>query len=153
MRAVFHGEYWLEVFLVPGLNDAPDQVARIAALAREIAPDRIHLNTAVRPSLTQSVQAVPNARLLELARQFMPVAEVSATASSPAPGPDPGAPVPLDLTGRIVALLLRHPCTAADIGMTMGVALVDVQGVLDRMTGQGAIRAEQRAGNRFYIAE
>jgi wyosine [tRNA(Phe)-imidazoG37] synthetase (radical SAM superfamily) len=48
-REEFKGEMWIEVFLVAGMNSIPSDVAKIAALVDLLKPDRIHLNTAVRP--------------------------------------------------------------------------------------------------------
>ena len=48
-RAQFKGQLWIEVFLIAGTNSTPTNVRKIADLAKGIGPDRIHLNTAVRP--------------------------------------------------------------------------------------------------------
>ena len=44
------GQVWLEVMLVAGLNDTPEAVSKIAGLVRETRPDRVQLNTVVRPT-------------------------------------------------------------------------------------------------------
>ncbi|HOX06170.1 MAG TPA: radical SAM protein [Planctomycetota bacterium] len=77
-RGRFRGQLWLEVMLVAGVNDSEDEVRRIAALAGRIRPDRVQLNTAVRPPAESSVRPVPPERLAELARLFDPPAEVIA---------------------------------------------------------------------------
>ncbi len=48
-RRRFPGRLWLEVVLLKGVNDSPRELARIAALAARIRPERVQLNTAVRP--------------------------------------------------------------------------------------------------------
>ena len=58
LRQELRGAYWIEVFVVPGVNDRPEDMARIAALARSIGPDRVHLNTAVRPPAESAVAPV-----------------------------------------------------------------------------------------------
>ena len=47
-RESFRAKLWLEVFLVPGMNSRCLQVEQIARIAETLAPDEIHLNTAVR---------------------------------------------------------------------------------------------------------
>jgi len=47
LREEFEGEIWLEVMLVKGLNDF--EVHKIAQAAKRIRPDKIQLNTVVRP--------------------------------------------------------------------------------------------------------
>ena len=48
-RDQFKGKLWAEVFLLEGVNARDSQVARIAELVDRVSPDRVHLNTAVRP--------------------------------------------------------------------------------------------------------
>lgn len=58
------------VFIIPGVNDQPEQVQRIAALAQTFQPDTIALNTAVRPPADGTVTACPPERLRELTALF-----------------------------------------------------------------------------------
>lgn len=152
MRSAFHGEYWLEVFLVEGLNDSEEQVQRIAALARDIRPDRIHLNTAIRPSLVSNVHAVSHAKMSDFARLFTPVAELAWSepqkGSAGGPAPVPGG----DLDAYIDGLIRRHPCTAADIAATLGSGAAETDAALQRLIGAGKVREEQRAGSRFLVS-
>ena len=152
MRAAFDGEYWLEVFLVQGLNDSMEQVQRIAALARDIRPDRIHLNTAVRPSLAGQAPAVDSVRMNDLARLFTPVAELP-WSTSPA-GVSVGAtPAAADLDGRIDGLIRRHPCTAADIAVALACSAAETEAALQRLIRAGKAQEEQRAGTRFLVSK
>ncbi len=151
MRAEFKGEFWLEVFLVAGVNDHPDQVARIASLANKIRPDRIHLNTAVRPPQAVTVQAVSSERLADLARLFTPVAELSV---SPPPSVPAGRQATVDngqLEGRLLSLIQRHPCTVADMASTMGVDVQEAERVLTGLVERCVIRTDLRQGTLFYL--
>ncbi|NCC53580.1 MAG: radical SAM protein, partial [Spartobacteria bacterium] len=58
LRREFDGELWMEIFLLPGINDTPEQAEKIAAIAQTIHPDRIHLNTVVRPPAQATLQPV-----------------------------------------------------------------------------------------------
>jgi len=75
-RTAFSGTLWLEVFIVWGMNSIPMDVQAIARLAQTVHPDLVQLNTAVRPPAEEFVQALPRARLEELAALFDPPAEV-----------------------------------------------------------------------------
>ena len=74
----FAGEVWLEVMILKGLTDTESDVSAIAMLARRLRPDRIQLNTAVRPAAEEDVAAVARDRLETLAARFDPPAEVVA---------------------------------------------------------------------------
>lgn len=140
-RREFSGEYWLEVFVVPGLNDDPERMGRIARLAERIGPDRIHLNTAVRPAQDGLVKPVPSFRMAELAELFNPVAEVIGVAVAPAPT---GAPAMTadELVERILGLIQRHPVTTADLCATLGVRETEVESSVTLLLARGVIRIE-----------
>lgn len=150
MREEFTGEFWLEVFLVHGVNDHVDQVGRIAALAAEIRPDRIHLNTAIRPPARRWVGVVPAERLEELAALFHPAAEVVAISRAPAPAAPAAAVHGALLTDRVAALIRRHPATAAEIAAALGAEDTAVEGALKVLLDTGAAESEQRGHSRYY---
>ena len=115
----FPGALWLEVFLLRGVNDAPDDVARIAALAESISPDVIQLNTVVRPPADATATALSQGDLELLAPLFSTPAEIIARfcASSPSPAGLPVTP------RHVLAMLTRRPCTGKDIAAAFDITL------------------------------
>jgi wyosine [tRNA(Phe)-imidazoG37] synthetase (radical SAM superfamily) len=75
-RGEFKGQLWIEVVVLLGINDSDSAIAEIAKLAGEIGPDRIHLNTVVRPAAEDRAKAVSVSRLREFSSCFSPRAEV-----------------------------------------------------------------------------
>ena len=69
-RREFAGQIWLEVFLVAGVNTDAEQIEKIKGLIERIRPDKVHLNTAVRPPAEPDVRAVPAETLDRIARQI-----------------------------------------------------------------------------------
>jgi wyosine [tRNA(Phe)-imidazoG37] synthetase (radical SAM superfamily) len=139
-RREFSGEYWLEVFVVPGVNDDPERMGRIARLAERIGPDRIHLNTAVRPAQDGLVKPVPSFRMAELAGLFNPIAEVIGVAVAPAPAAP--AMTADELVERILGLIQRHPVTTADLCATLGAGGEEVDSAVTVLLARGVIRIE-----------
>lgn len=144
-RREFGGEFWLEVFLVPGLNSSVAKVKAIAALARDLRPDRIQLNTAVRPTAEAGVAAVPEEQMRELAALFEPPAEICAAFAA-----DPSAAGRAE-AAAILAMLQRRPCTLRDITAAFAIKADQVAPVLEALTRRGLIRHEDRAGDRYYL--
>jgi wyosine [tRNA(Phe)-imidazoG37] synthetase (radical SAM superfamily) len=100
-RQEYQGRLDLEVFIVPGMNDTPEQVDRIAALAKRFSPDDISLNTAVRPTADPSLRACPAEQMAQLSLRF--------GASAHDSGPQ-NTPMPENMTAEErAALALRHP--------------------------------------------
>jgi wyosine [tRNA(Phe)-imidazoG37] synthetase (radical SAM superfamily) len=144
LRAEFAGEIWMEVFLVPGLNTLPEQVKKIAALAAEISPDRIQLNTAVRPPAEQFVQPVPERYLHELAGLFEPQAEIIASFKA-------GESSRMDLTpDSLLNLIVRHPATVEQIAQMTGRSIAEVSNALDGMAER--LQRIERNGALYYQA-
>lgn len=76
LRGEFSGKLWMEVFVLAGMNDRAESVQKIAALADNICPDRIHLNTVARPPAEETAVRVPANVLERFASLFNPRAEV-----------------------------------------------------------------------------
>lgn len=59
----FQGQLWLEVMLLAEINDSPDQLEAIKALVDEIKPDRVYVNTPVRPPADSTVKIPDHERI------------------------------------------------------------------------------------------
>jgi wyosine [tRNA(Phe)-imidazoG37] synthetase (radical SAM superfamily) len=150
MRREFSGDYWIEVFLVPGLNDETEAVRNIAALVRDLRPDHVHLNSAVRPAQDRSVQPLSIERLQELAALFTPVAEVSAAAAPAIQAPAAGDSG-VALEARVLALLQRHPSRREDIPAALGVTAAAGDAVINRLLAARRIRWEPAETGDFLV--
>ena len=134
-RNGFTGELWLEVFVAWGVNSTPKDIAKIAELARSFKPDRIHLNTAVRPPAESFVHPMPMQKLERLAEYFDPLAEVVAefgSETTPSVQADEGA---------VLAMLRRRPCTAKDISRALGLHLNEVSKYIGKLERTDVIQA------------
>jgi len=140
-RTEFSGELWIEVFLMDDINADPKQVARIAALASEIHPDKIHLNTAVRPPAESSVHPVASEKLEALCGLFTPRAEVIASFATDAQS---GGELN---TENLIELIRRHPATAAQLAEMFGVK----PGALLPLLNDARLQTEVRGEETYYI--
>ena len=145
-RKQFHGKLWMEVFLIAGMNAAPSDVGRIAALAKEIEPDRIQLNTVVRPPAEKFATALSIERLSSFCPLFHPTAEVIAEFST-------GKNLRLQANKEtILSMLQRRPCTADQIAEGFGMHLNEVSKYLGNLIRTGQIREERKNNNVYYAA-
>jgi wyosine [tRNA(Phe)-imidazoG37] synthetase (radical SAM superfamily) len=144
-RDEFKGELWIEVFLVAGMNSIPSDVVKIAALAGLLGPDRIHLNTAVRPPAEDFVAPLSREHLASLCKLFQPPAEVIAEYKAKR-----GFQTRAN-QDAIISMLQRRPCTAEDIAGAFGMHLNEVSKYLGNFLRQGRIRTERTSGSLYYI--
>jgi len=150
-RAAFAGKLWLEVMLVAGLNDSAEEVRAIAAVAARIRPDRVQLNTAVRPPAESWVRPVPAARLEALARLFDPPAEV--IAEFPAPAARAAPPGAAAGPAEVLEMLRRHPSTAEDVAAGLGISGAEAGRHLEALRATGRARSVERGGRVYWEAE
>lgn len=130
LRSEFKGQIWMEVFLVPGINTLPEQVTKIATLAKKIAPDRIQLNTAVRPPAESFVQPVPESYLRELIDLFEPKAEIIASFKA-------GESSQMKLTvTNLLNLISRHPASAEQIAQMTGNTISTTAELINSLSDQ-----------------
>jgi wyosine [tRNA(Phe)-imidazoG37] synthetase (radical SAM superfamily) len=148
-RKEYSGRYWLEVLLLAGLTDSRSEAAKIAAIARRIGPDRIQLNTCVRPPADQSAHMVERDRLIGLSRLFEPQAEVIADFR------DDGVKGSFKAgTEEITEMLSRRPCSALDIALGLGLPLNAVIKDLKALLAQGRVEAMRTEGGQtHYVME
>ena len=140
-RQQFKGRLDLEVFIIPGMNDAPEQVQRIVELARSFQPDEVTLNTAVRPPADHTITACPPEKLQALTALFGHLAQHS--------GHDPAkASLALD-EPALVALIQRHPVTLATLAVTFKKTEDEMHAFLAPLIQQQKIRFFTSDNNLF----
>jgi wyosine [tRNA(Phe)-imidazoG37] synthetase (radical SAM superfamily) len=144
-REEFSGELWLEVFILNGINDATENVGQIAALAATIRPDRIHLNTVVRPPATAGARPVSREALERLAGLFTPQAEVIADFAPHRAG---GGAADGE---RLLAALARHPATAEQMARAFGVDRQRIDALVNQLLSEGKVEVSVREGEPYYV--
>lgn len=143
-RRHFPGRVWLEVFLLAGLTTADDQMAKIRDLADGVAPDRIQLNTVVRPPADPLARPASVEELSHAAQLLGERAEVvderpdSDTTGMVAPRAD-----------EITALLRRRPCTLDDLASGLGAHRLQVAKRVAELLRAQVIVMRQH-GRQFY---
>lgn len=136
-RRHFAGQIWLEIMLVCGLNDQPEQLERLKDAMDLILPDRIHLNTVVRPPAVESARPVSPERMAAIAAYFGPCCEVIAECPSTAPRPHGEAPAE-----RIAGIVTRHPATLSELAVTLGASPALVATRIAELMAKGVIETQ-----------
>jgi len=147
-REQFRGDYWLEVFLLAGLNDTDAGVEKIAGIIRKIKPDRVQLNTVTRPPAESFARAVSKERMEGAARMFDPTGEVicdfRAVHRQAA-----------FVAGReaVLDMLRRRPCSLEDIAAGLGMHLNEAVKYVGELTAEDLIEATETESKLYYKAK
>ncbi len=120
-RADYAGLIDLEVFIIPGCNDTPEQVERIAAVAKTIRPDTVTLNTAVRTPADTDVKPASPLQLDALRSHFSWVEERQLQLEIPQLVYTPEA---------LRAYAARHPLPPAELARVFNCTVDEVRSAL-----------------------
>ena len=137
LRGRFRGEIWLEVFLLAGVTGIDAEVLKLKAIIDEIQPDRVQLNTAVRPTAEDFAFALSPAEMKSLCRLMGPTPEVIADFRGTHEAAQFRA-----LREDVLGLLERRPCTLKDIAAALSLHLNEATKYVGELEREGLIALE-----------
>jgi len=146
-RRDFPGQIWLEVFIVPGLNDTPAELTALKQAIEEIAPDRVQLNTLDRPGTINDIRAADRTEL-ERVLDFWQLENAEIIAH--APERRQVASYRADAESAIMETIARRPCTLADLTRILGLHTNEVNKYLDVLEADKKIEVVRQERGFFY---
>jgi wyosine [tRNA(Phe)-imidazoG37] synthetase (radical SAM superfamily) len=144
-RDEFEGEIWLEVFILRDINDTEEHILELREHVRRIRPDRIQLNTAVRPTTSEEAVQVPREKLESFRRLLGPDASVIADYSAPEAREHAAA-----TRERVLELIRRRPCTLDDVAAGLGIHRNEAVKQLEMLVKDHSAICERRGANAYY---
>jgi len=143
-RKVYKGQIWLEILFCKGVNDSKEELVRMKKTVERIAPDRIHLNTVIRPPSEK--WAVPlNQEKMETMRAFF--GERASIISEF--DRHPPAVTERDIREEILKILKRRPLSLKDLSKGMGIREDEIEEYIQPLVSEGRIHA-RRFGDSIY---
>ncbi len=140
------GEMWLECLFVRGINDSIDEIEALKRAISKIAPDKIQLNTVVRPPSENFAHPVSKRRLFEIKEILGYKAEVIVDFEKKM---EEGSEMILE--SEIVDTIKRRPLTMSDIRAIFG-RFKKSQRVIESLLSKGIIRKTNVNGKAFFVA-
>lgn len=149
-RQQYQGQIWLEVFIIEGVNDSFDELKALADAITRINPDLVQLNALDRPGSEEWVQAAPLDLLKDVQAYFLSrlhtkVEIIAKSALKPELKPSE------QMIGQIESTLLRRPCTAEDLSITLGTHINEISKLLRELVLQGKVEPKREARGIFYL--
>jgi len=149
-RKEYSGQIWLEVLIIPGLNDTPENLHTLKEAFLKIHPDEIQLNTLDRPGAVENIRAATRKELQEIV-DFWGLPQVKIIAAAP----DRKKIVSYrdDTESAILETIKRRPCTLEDLHKILGLHLNEVNKYLDVLEEEKKIVAIREKRGLFYKVE
>jgi len=144
-RKVYKGQIWLEILFCKGVNDSKEELVRMKKTVERIAPDRIHLNTVIRPPSEK--WAVPlNEEEMETMRAFF--GERASIISEF--DRHPPAVTERDIREEILKILKRRPLSLRDLSKGMGIREDEIEKYIQPLVSEGKIHARVFGDSIYY---
>ncbi|MBN2211841.1 MAG: radical SAM protein [Sedimentisphaerales bacterium] len=143
-RKEYQGQYWLEVLIVGGVATTGKEIEKLSRCIHKISPDRVQVNTVVRPPTESFVLPVSPGRLHDIAARLHERAEVIADFQHV-------SSLHFAATrDEVLNLLRRRPCTVEDITDGLGLHRNEVVKYVEQLMSEGEIHKEIRNQQMYY---
>lgn len=139
---------FLEVFLVPGINDSPSSAERFRLLAEKIRPDAVQLNFLDRPGAVSGLAPVPEETLERFSSVISPSCPVEIPGRKKR---DPGTNF-AEVEFSLLNLLRKNgPCDAEKISADLLLPGPEIQRHLGMLCSAGFARTGRKEQALFYV--
>lgn len=142
---------WLELFIVPDVNDSDESIARFAGIVKAFNPDKVQLNTLDRPGCVDWIKPSSRENTLRFVRALEPFVPVEAVGPFRYKSAALRSDVSLEeFDQQIIDLVGRRPCTVDDLRVALGADEKTVKAHLDLLLRSGRIQSERQPRGDFF---
>jgi wyosine [tRNA(Phe)-imidazoG37] synthetase (radical SAM superfamily) len=150
LRKEYPGKIWLEIFIVPGLNDTEPELTALKQAIDKIKPDLVQINTLDRPGPVPTLRAATRQEL-ERVMDFWQMENAVIVAD--VPEKTVRFPYRKDIASAILGTIARRPCTLKDLSEILGLPADEVKKHIDSLhTDKKIKRVEQKRGLFYFIS-
>jgi len=148
LRKEYRGKLWLEIFIVPGMNDTEQELTALKQAIDKIEPDQIQLNTLDRPGPVPTLRAATRQEL-EHVIDFWQIEKAAIIAE--VPEHKESFPYRKDTASAILGTIARRPCTLKDLSDILGLPTGEVKKYIDSLQTDKKIKVVKQKRGLFYF--
>ncbi|WP_020586633.1 radical SAM protein [Desulfobacter curvatus] len=146
--ASFKGEIWLEVFILPGVNDAEKELEILKDIIRDINPARVQLNTLDRPGAVPGLTPASKQDLERVAGIIdADNVEIIARVKDLASGDHISDE---KMEAMVMETIHRRPCTIDDLTAALNIEKGKLEILMKRLILEDKIESVQQERGMFY---
>ncbi|MDX2497711.1 MAG: radical SAM protein [Desulfobacterales bacterium] len=147
LRKEYRGKIWLEIFIVPGMNDTEQELTALKQAIDKIKPDQVQINTLDRPGSVPTLRAATRQEL-EHVIDFWEMENAAIVAD--APEHKALFPYRKDTASAILGTIARRPCTLTDLSEILGLPTDEVKKHIDSLHTDKKIKIVKQKRGLFY---
>jgi wyosine [tRNA(Phe)-imidazoG37] synthetase (radical SAM superfamily) len=144
-RQEFKGQVWLEVMLVKGINDSPSDINTLKEAIARIKPDKVQLNTVVRPPAEKWAHPLSKSELEAVKDRLGGQAEVVVDFKAKS---QPTSPE--NLEEAVLSIIRRRPVNLKDLAEVLAKDKRTIRRSLDALAAKGKIRLLRHPRAIYY---
>jgi wyosine [tRNA(Phe)-imidazoG37] synthetase (radical SAM superfamily) len=144
-RKVYQGQIWLEILFCKGINDGENERHQMKRAVDRIQPDRIHINTVIRPP-TERWAAPLNSEEMEEIQAFLgeKASIISEFDRHPLFLPE------MNVKEEIFRILERRPLSLIDLSQRMAIPKKELEAAVQPMVEEGRIKTRRFGDSVYY---
>jgi wyosine [tRNA(Phe)-imidazoG37] synthetase (radical SAM superfamily) len=147
LKKDYKGRIWLEIMLIKGVNDTPDELQKLRFILNDLKVDKIHLNTVTRPPSEKNAGPLNRKELEKIKIFFGDNCEIVSSFEKN------GVHKEQEGWARtLVDILKRRSLTIQDIIRITGTSSFRIHEELDAMEKKGSIKAYRLGNDIYYTA-
>ncbi len=144
-RRVYKGQIWLEILFCKGVNDSKEELLEMKKAVDRIQPDRIHLNTVVRPPSEKWATPLNQKEMEEIKVFFGEKASIISEFDR-----HPSSMPERDIKEEILKILKRRPLSSSDLSKGMGISQDELDKYIAPLTREGKIQTRIFGDSIYY---
>ena len=144
-RKIYNGQIWLEILFCKDVNDSKEELLRMKKTIDRIQPDRIHLNTVVRPPSEKWAIPLDQKEMEEIRAFFGKKAEIISEFDR-----HPPVLSERNVQEEILKILKRRPLSLIDLSKGIGIPQDKLEVYLDPLIQEGKIKLRSFGDSIFY---
>jgi wyosine [tRNA(Phe)-imidazoG37] synthetase (radical SAM superfamily) len=146
LRRTYKGNLFLEVVFLAGFNDSEKELEGLRSMIEQISPDKIQLNTVIRPPSDPRAISLDTKRLEDIKNLFGEKAEIIAQ-------------TPLrnrkweheTVYATILEMAKRRPVRARDVANVCDISFEEADSLIKGLVVKGALRQQEHEGEVYYM--
>lgn len=148
LRSEFDGLIYLEVMILAEINDSEQPLEALREVVEKISPDKIQLNTVVRPPSDKRARPIDIKRMEYIKDMFGSKAEVIAYETVKA---DKSSQEVRE--DEIIQMASRRPIRSVDVSHALGIDLRVVEDIINGLCKRGRLIEEIFNGEAYYMVQ
>ena len=146
-RKSFKGKIWLEIMILPGINDDLENLNALKEAILKISPEKVQLNTLDRPGIIDNLRSATRIELENIINLWnMPNVEIIASSLKR----KDNTAYRKDIENTILETISRRPCTLEDLQNILGLHINEINKYLYILDSNNKILTFRQKRGIFY---